>query len=130
MAIQIVQITHTEIDWSVLLRADDGRMATLTYKSRPTNQQAITDVQAVFNPPTTAVTAEDGTVLNLTQAKALVLNLTPAQRTALTTAQNTIETLMTRIQGVLPTDPASLNQLRQHSPYLDWLLSLHERLGV
>lgn len=129
MAVRIVQITKTEVDFSVLLQADDGRMATLTYVAHPTNQQALADVNAVFNPPTTPVTAEDGTVLNLIQAKALVLNLTPAQRTALTTAQTTIETLMTRIQGLLPTDPNSLILLRQHSPYLDWLFSIGERLS-
>lgn len=125
----ILQITHTLSDWSVLIQADDGRTATLTYAARPTNAKALADVAAVFNPPTVAVTAEDGTVLQLADAQALTISLTPTQKTRLAGDISDLNILVNMVAGRLPSDPAARAQLRAHSPILDALLSAAERLG-
>lgn len=126
---KLLQLTRTLSDWSATIQADDGRIATLTYAAKPTQSQVFADVNAVFSPPTASVTAEDGTVLQLADAQALAITLTPTQKTRLAGDIADLQILVNQVANRLPSDPAARAQLRAHSPILDALLSAAERLA-
>lgn len=124
----LLQLTHTTSDWSALVEADDGRRATLTFTSKPTKAEALAVAQIVFSPPTARVVGEDGVALDLTDATALTVNLTALQKTAIRSALITLNGLADAVAGKLPTSPESLAAYRVHSPLLNDVLTLVERL--
>lgn len=116
--------------WYARLQNDaTGQIAELKYRSRPTQAQARADVVAVFNPPTANVTGEDGVTVALPLAVAGSISLTPTQRTAIANAETTISAFVDRVVLIWPTlDEGARQTLRIHSPLLDNLISIAERV--
>jgi len=126
---QILQIYRAETGaWYAVVQNDDGRTAEIKFRSRPSRDEAMDAVQAVFSPPTVAVIAEDGTTLQLAGVKAGTLNISPAQKTAVRNALQTVNTFVDAVLNVLPTDADQRSRLRERSPLLDGLFSIAERL--
>ena len=123
----LITLYQTESDWCALVEHNERRL-TLTYVAEPNEAQVLADADKIVNPALLEVTTEDGTVLTLPEVRALDLTLTPAQKSAIRDAFQTINILLTKLGDKLPDDHYLRMLIRAHSPLLDALLSIAERL--